>query len=447
MWTSPATWRRASRLNSGLGGRRARPRSGAGVPVAPVAQGEGPLSKGPQARWWPGLTAVARRRRGMGLDLMSTCVPSWPGLSPAHCLKPRSAVTLPVPLNDGGTIYFYRAPNAIYHLVRALAFEPGECVLVPDYHSGNEVAAILAAGASVRYYPIRRNLEPDLDALARLSRSNACALLVTHFFGWPQPLPELQALCRERGMILIEDCAPALLSESEGRPLGTFGDYAIYCLYKTLPVPDGAALVQNRGALGGLHALTLMPGGSTSVAGRSAELLLEQLRSRANGFGDGLTRAKRAVGRALTAWGVPRVPAGDTGFDLAHVDIAMSPLCGWLLERLDYDSIRRHRRENAALMRERLPDSVVLIKEPMADGVCPLSFPIVVAEKQAAAETLRRRGIGAIECWNTGYPGATTGPDATFLRQHVLELPIHQDITAAQVEYMADQVSELKLHL
>ena len=144
---------------------------------------------------------------------------------------------------------------------------------------------------------------------------------------------------------------------------------------------------------------------------------------------------------------MPRVPVGDTGFNLADVDMAMSPLCEWLLERFDYDSIRRRRRENAGLMRERLPDSVVLIKEPMADGVCPLSFPIVVAERQAAAETLRRRGIGAIECWNTGYPGATTGPDATFLRQHVLELPIHQDITAAQVEYMADQVSELRLHL
>jgi dTDP-4-amino-4,6-dideoxygalactose transaminase len=383
----------------------------------------------------------------MGLDLMRVYASSWPGLSPAHFLRAHAVVPPPVPMKDEGTIYFYRARNAIYHLVRALAFQPGESVLVPDYHSGNEVAAILAAGASVRYYPIRRNLEPDLDALDRLSRSNASALLVIHFFGWPQPLPELQELCRERGMVLIEDCALALLSESEGRPLGTFGDYAVYCLYKTLPVPNGAALVQNRGALGGLHALTLMPCGAASVAGRSAELLLEQLRSRANGFGDGLVRAKHAVGRALTACGVPRVPVGDIGFDLAHVDIAMSHLSEWLLERFDYDSIRRRRRENAGLMRERLPDSVVLIKEPMADGVCPLFFPIVVAEKRAAAEALRRRGIGAIECWNTGYPGAVTGPDAAFLRQHVLELPIHQDITAAQVQYMADQVSELRLHL
>ena len=378
---------------------------------------------------------------------MSTYVSSWPGLSPADFLKPRKAAAPPVPLNHEGTLYFHRARNALFHLVRALAFEPGESVLVPDYHSGNEVAAIRAAGATIRYYPVRRNLQPDLDVLVGLSRSNARALLVIHFFGWPQPLNELVALCRERGMVLIEDCALALLSESEGRALGTFGDYAIYCLYKTLPVPNGAALAQGRGALDGLHALTLTPCGAASVAGRSAELLLERLRSRANGLGDGLARAKRASGRALTAWGVPRVPVGDIGFDLAHVNVAMSPLSEWLLKRFDYDSIRRRRRENAALMRERLPDSVVLIKEPMAEGVCPLFFPVVVAEKRAAAEALWRRGIGAIECWNAGHPEATTGPDATFLRQHVLELPIHQDITPAQVEYMANQVSDLRLHL
>jgi dTDP-4-amino-4,6-dideoxygalactose transaminase len=342
-----------------------------------------------------------------------------------------------------GTVYFYRARNALYHLVRALGLAPGESVLVPDYHSGNEVAAILAAGAAVRYYPIRRSLEPDLDTLARLCRSNARALLAIHFFGWPQPLPELLALCRERGMILIEDCALSFLSEADGRPLGTFGDYAVYCLYKSVPVPNGAALGQNRGALEGLRGLALAPCGAASVIGRSTGLLLERLRRRANGLGTGLVHVKQAVGRALTALGLPRLPVGDTGFDVAHVNVAMSRMCAGLLSRFDYGSIRSHRRENAALMQARLPDSLPLLKLPLADGVCPLFFPIVVADKRAAAAALRQRGIGAIECWNVGHPQAVTGRDAAFLRRHVLELPIHQDITPDQVEYMADHVSRL----
>jgi dTDP-4-amino-4,6-dideoxygalactose transaminase len=378
---------------------------------------------------------------------VSTHISSWPGLSPAQFAKPRATAPPPFPLGEEGTLYFYRARNAIYHLVRALELAPGESVLVPDYHSGVEVAAIRAAGARVIYYPIRRNLEPDLDALRRLSRSTARALLVIHFFGWPQPLIELRALCRERGLILIEDCALSFLSQSEGRPLGTFGEYAIYCLYKSVPVPNGAALTQNRGSIESLRRLELTRCGAASVAGRSADLLLGHLRGRVNGVGHGLARAKRAVGRALTACGVPRVPVGDLGFDLAHVNVAMSPSSRWLLERFDYDSIRRRRSENARLMRDRLPDSASLIRKPLTEGICPLFFPVLVADKRVAAAALRNRGIEAIECWNTGHPEAVEGPDVTFLRRHVLELPIHQDITAPQVEHMARQVTELKLHL
>ena len=52
-----------------------------------------------------------------------------------------------------------------------------------------------------------------------------------------------------------------------------------------------------------------------------------------------------------------------------------------------------------------------------------------------------------MELWNYGFPEAKgeEGPDARFLREHVLELPIHQDVTHSQVEYMADQVLHLKL--
>ena len=49
--------------------------------------------------------------------------------------------------------------------------------------------------------------------------------------------------------------ALSLLSEPDGEPLGSFGDWSIFCLYKTLPVPNGALLVQNAMPLGGLDRL------------------------------------------------------------------------------------------------------------------------------------------------------------------------------------------------
>jgi dTDP-4-amino-4,6-dideoxygalactose transaminase len=376
-------------------------------------------------------------------------ISAWPGLNPGQLLHPVSTGNMPFPFAATDKTYFYRARNAIYHLFRALGFRSGERVLVPAYHSGNEVGAIRAAGATPVFYPITRRLEPDLEALGRRCTPGTRALFVIHFLGWPQPMAELAAFCRDRGLVLIEDCALALLSEAEGRPLGSFGDYGVFCLYKTLPLPNGGLLVQNHGRLEGLEALALRPCGVAPLAGRSAELMLEWLRGRCDTPGRALFAVKRAAGRALRAAGADHVPVGDMGFDLAAVDVAISPVCEGFMRRWDYADIRRRRRENFRLLRDKLAGRATLLREDLPEGVCPLFFPILVPDKHAAARALWARGVDAVEFWNDGDPeaGLEPFPDTRFLREHVLELPLHQDLSPRRIEYVADQVLGLELRL
>jgi len=378
-------------------------------------------------------------------------VSAWPGLSPRDLLRPPAADGLPFPLSAGGKkTYFFRARNAIYHLFRALGFGLGDRVLVPAYHSGNETAAIRAAGASLTYYPIKRDLQPDLEALERACLPGTRALLAIHFLGWPQPMAELADFCRRRGLVLVEDCALALLSEAEGRPLGSGGDYAVFCLYKTLPLPNGALLVQNNShRLAGLDALRLRPCGPVSVAGRGAELVLERMRGRFEVAGAALFALKRAAGRALRAAGADHVPVGDMGFDPSQVDVAISSVCAPMMRRWDYASIRRRRRAHFHQLRDRLAGGATLLKEELPEGACPLFFPVLVADKHAAARALWARGVSAVEFWNEGDPEAATYAftDTRFLRDHVLELPLHQDLTDDHVDYVADQVLALGLRL
>src|SRR6266849_8097425 len=207
-------------------------------------------------------------------------VPAEHGLALTCLFRRRPAGHAPFPLSAPQHRHFYRARNAIYHVFRGLKFTSGDTVLVPDYHNTNEVAAIRAAGATVRFYRIGRNLEPDLEQLGRLARStNARALFTIHYFGWPQPVKELLALCEAHGMFLFEDCALAFLGETGGRPLGSFGRYATYCLYKTLPVPNGGVLVHNEPGLPPLDRVELRPCGAATLYGRTLELLLERFRS------------------------------------------------------------------------------------------------------------------------------------------------------------------------
>jgi dTDP-4-amino-4,6-dideoxygalactose transaminase len=383
-------------------------------------------------------------------------VPGWPGLSPGDFFGPSSTNGLPFPFNAQNKTYFYVARSGIYHLMRALGFQDGDTVLMPDFHSGVEVWAVRAAGARVRYYHINRKMEPDLDEVRQLCRSNPRALYLIHYLGWPQPMKELTALCRERDMIMIEDCALALLSEVEGRPLGTLGDYSIFCLYKTLPVPNGGLLVQNKTVLPELSSLNLKRCDRMSVLGRSAELMLEWIRGRSEMVGHALLWGKRSSGRALTALGINRLPVGDispdfqsAGYDVTKLNIGMSPLCMAMLSRFDYEAIRLKRRRNYALMQERLSTRGPHWGKALTRGVCPLFFPLLVPDKKSAARALRERGIVTEEWWNYGFPEAKgeEGRDARFLRDHVLELPIHQDVTPKQVDYMAEQVLTMNLHI
>jgi perosamine synthetase len=372
-------------------------------------------------------------------------VPSWPSpTAPQFSFRAKTAT--PYPLLSPGRRFFYVARNGIYHLFRALGLSAADNVLVPDYHSGNETSAIRAAGAAIHFYPIRRDLQPDREALARLCTPQTRALYVIHFIGWPQPMDWITEFCRQRGLLLIEDCALSFLSEYDGRPLGSFGDYAVHCLYKTLPIPNGAVLTCNGRPPAALDHLRTGQPKAVSVLGRSAELLLESLRSRFPGPGAQFSALKAAFGRALTAASIKREQVGTIGFDLAQVDTEMSHCGHWLLNHFNYAMIRDRRRANFRQLEARLQGKVSLLPVELTADVCPLFFPLLTENKSEVAEDLRCRGIGVVEFWNEGDNAASsngargTESDAQFLRRHVLELPIHQGVTEAQVNYIARQV-------
>jgi dTDP-4-amino-4,6-dideoxygalactose transaminase len=363
----------------------------------------------------------------------------------------RAGRAQPFPFSARHQVRFYRARNAIYHLFRVLVAQRGAIrVLVPDYNSGNEILALRAAGATLHFYPVGSDGQADPTVLERLCETYAPDVLyVIHYLGWPQPMPELVLLCRRRGMLLVEDCALALLSELDGQPLGSFGDWAIYCLYKTLPVPNGAILVQNTRRLDALEHLALNPATFASAAGRTAELMVQRVRGRISGLGAALEASKRYVGRTARAFEIRPARVGDIGFSLTDVNVAMSPISARLLERLDYDTIRGNRIRNFQQLAAELNGRASILRQDISDGTCPLFFPLLVHDKAAAANTLRSKGIDALEFWNHGADSSDeqASAESRFLRSHVLGLPVHQDLTPGHMAHIARHVTRLDLRM
>jgi len=377
-----------------------------------------------------------------------TFVPTYQGLSPRHFMRGTTGDPAPYPFNAPNRLAFYRARNAIYYLFRALLeSRPSLTVLAPDYYSGNEIMAIRAAGATVHYCPVGPGMQWDPEEVERLCRAhNPDLLYVIHYVGWPQPMAALTELCRRREMLLVEDCALSLLSETETETLGTFGHWSVFCLYKTLPLPNGALLVQNAKRLESLERLRLRRPGAASVLGRTAELVVQRVRGRVNSLGAALQLVKSGMGRAAGALDVKRANVGDIGFNLEEVDLAMSSMSERLLTRLDFDDIRRRRVANYRHLLRELHSDVTPVFTDVPEGVCPLFFPIIVQDKAEAAAALRRGRVDALEFWNDPVgDGKEMSSHARFFRRHVLELPIHQDLSPRHISHVARQVSTLHL--
>ncbi len=377
-------------------------------------------------------------------------VPVFHGLSPLDVIRSRRGRSM-FPFEAHDARYFYRASNAIYYLFLALVARRRRLtVLVPDYNSGNEVLAMRAAGASVVYCPIGLDMRMSPDDVERLCDVHRPDVLyVIHYAGWPQPISTLVDLCKRREILLVEDCALALLSETVGRPLGSFGDWSVFCLYKTLPVPNGAVLVQNTDREEPLPDVQLRSAGTPSAAGRLLELFVQRARMRLGATGDALSVLKRGAGRVASAVKVDRANVGDIGFNREQVDLAISEISLRLLDRVDLRSVRQQRIANYHTLSARVGDRV---SRPLPDpepGVCPLFFPILVPRKRAVVDELAKRGVEALEFWNDSIePGGTEmSSHARFLREHVLELPLHQDLTDRHMNYVAECLSGLDLRM
>src|SRR6186997_2864934 len=92
-------------------------------------------------------------------------VPAFTTLSPAALLR-RPRRNQPYPFSSPQVRYFYFARNGLWHLVKLLGLE-GREILMPSYHHGVEVEALMAAGARLRFYRVGRKMDVDLEDVER----------------------------------------------------------------------------------------------------------------------------------------------------------------------------------------------------------------------------------------------------------------------------------------
>jgi dTDP-4-amino-4,6-dideoxygalactose transaminase len=368
-------------------------------------------------------------------------VPSLPTLWPSMLMSRREASGFP-PFNSPNVRYFYFARNAVWLTVKMLGLDKGE-VLMPAYHHGVEVEAVMDAGATPRFYRVGSRWDVDLEDVEKKITPNTRALYLIHYAGFPGPAAEMRALADKHGIPLIEDCALSLLSSDGAQPLGTTGDVGIFCLYKTLPVPNGGALIVNGPRQYSLPEPPAPP--ATSTFSHTVSALLQNLELRGGAFGRGLRSFIRTMGHGtVRAANIERVATGTQHFNRAHVDLGMSPLTKRIALAQDMEGIVERRRRNYFFLLSRLRDVSPPLFNQLPPGVCPLFYPMVVEDKAEVMARLHAKGIDAIDFWRRFHPACDTSafPEVAQLRRSIVEIPCHQDLTPEVMAEVADVVRD-----
>lgn len=140
--------------------------------------------------------------------------------------------------------------DAIELSLKALGVRSGDAVATVANAGMYTSSALMAIGAQPIYVDV--DVCSKTVSLAEVERAidaGVRAVVVTHLYGLAAPdVEQIAALCRAKGVWLVEDCAQAHGAIVGNQRVGTFGDAASFSFYPTKnlgALGDGGAVVTN----------------------------------------------------------------------------------------------------------------------------------------------------------------------------------------------------------
>ena len=143
--------------------------------------------------------------------------------------------------------------DALNLSISALGLDAGdEAITVPNTWISTAFA-VTHVGARIKFVDVDPETgQMDPGKLERALTPKTKAVLPVHMFGHPAPMDRIMAICRPRGIRVVEDIAQAPLAEVNGKKVGSFGDLACYSFYPSKNLGcygDGGAVTTDDDAL------------------------------------------------------------------------------------------------------------------------------------------------------------------------------------------------------
>lgn len=107
---------------------------------------------------------------------------------------------------------------------------------------GDEVLVPMVTWPTTVYPIIQNNLVPvfcdvdssfniNIDSIKKMANEKTKAIFVVHLLGQPAKINEIKEFCKEKDILIIEDCCESTGAEVEGLKVGTFGKMGSFSTY------------------------------------------------------------------------------------------------------------------------------------------------------------------------------------------------------------------------
>lgn len=342
----------------------------------------------------------------------------------------------------GARELYAHARTGLYASLGCLDVPRDGVALLPAYTALSAIQAFREYGLDVEYYAIEEDLSLSVpDVADRIAAVDPDVFMLHHYFGFADPnYGRLLERARDRGAVVVEDCARALFNrDANGDLLGSRGDVAIFSLRKVLPVPHGGLVVS--------PAVESFPAPSRRHAERAdaaVSLAITAQQALGTSFlsNPGMRELLCRLGYAET---------DETSIEHDWSGASPGRLSRIGLAHCDPERIAALRRARYAALRESLaPLSGFEILTPPAGE---RSSPFGVALRVDGGKRVRNhvfsgildRGLPTEVLQWPMPPGLDPGPEfgaAATLRDSILILPTHQQVPARAIPLVADAVAE-----
>lgn len=125
------------------------------------------------------------------------------------------------------------ATHALELIADLIDLKPGDEVIIPGHTYCASAIPFARKGVKI----VWADLDPDTflvnkEIIEKLITSRTKAIVVVHLYGMIIPdIEDISNLAKSYNIKLVEDCAQALGAVLNGKPVGTFGDFAAYSFH------------------------------------------------------------------------------------------------------------------------------------------------------------------------------------------------------------------------